>query len=213
MRIRSVRLAASDPSRFASGRAISSAWLYPRSRWRSGVQRHRHDHVRAPFRRGARMTISASRAANQSPRRVTSSYFSSRIGLEKRIVVDREAARAIERVEIHAAQPAERLRSPAPPPRKTNGRPQQRHIGSAMRSKPSRQASQIGMRLAFVSVWPQIRHGAGKSTDASASSALLKITDSVANRRGYGRTLLQIGAAREEAERERRGERNRQTGA
>ena len=59
---------------------------------------------------------------------------------------------------------------PAPATAETNGRPHTWHIGSAMGLNDSRQVTQIGMRLALSSGEPQIRHGAGKNTDASALS-------------------------------------------
>src|ERR1022692_1404984 len=89
----------------------------------------------------------------------------------------------------------------------TNGRPQQRHIGSLIRTNPSRQVTQIGMRLAFVSAWPQMRHGPGNTIDASASSAPFKITDALLTEMPP-ETLLQIrrrGKRHERAEGYRRG--------
>ncbi len=46
-------------------------------------------------------------------------------------------------------------------------------------------ASQIGMRLAFSSVVPQIRQGAGNNTAASASNAVRNITMYVSRREGH----------------------------
>jgi len=60
------------------------------------------------------------------------------------------------------------------------GRPQQAQSGSSIRSNSSRHGSQIGMRLAARSAWPQMRQGAGNSTEASASMALLRITNAPA---------------------------------
>jgi hypothetical protein len=71
----------------------------------------------------------------------------------------------------------------------TNGRPQHWHIGSAIGRKDARQTAQMGMRLAVVIVWPQIRHGAGKSTAANASSVRPKITEALLTE-GYRHKLL-----------------------
>lgn len=49
----------------------------------------------------------------------------------------------------------------------------------------------MGIRLAVVSVWPQIRHGAGKSTAANASSVRPKITEALLTE-GYRQKLLQF---------------------
>jgi hypothetical protein len=46
---------------------------------------------------------------------------------------------------------------------------------------------QIGMRLAVVSVWPQIRQGAGKSTAATASTAFRIITEVLLTERVLGK--------------------------
>ena len=51
------------------------------------------------------------------------------------------------------------------------GRPQCAHIGPAIGDKADRQAVQKGTRLALSSNSPQMRHGAGKTTDASAPAS------------------------------------------
>ena len=60
-----------------------------------------------------------------------------------------------------------------------NGRPQHSQSGGTIASKESRHRLQMGIRLALVRIWSQIRQGAGNSTDVTASSALLKITDAL----------------------------------
>jgi len=60
-----------------------------------------------------------------------------------------------------------------------NGRPQHSQSGGTIASKESRHWLQMGIRLALVRIWPQMRQGAGNSTDVTASSALLKITDAL----------------------------------
>ena len=50
------------------------------------------------------------------------------------------------------------------------GHPQRSHKGPETGAKEAKQDRQIGMREELSSVLPQIRHGAGKRTDASASA-------------------------------------------
>jgi len=50
------------------------------------------------------------------------------------------------------------------------GHPQRSHWGPEMGVKEARQERQMGMREELSSVSPQIRQGAGKITDASAST-------------------------------------------
>jgi hypothetical protein len=52
------------------------------------------------------------------------------------------------------------------------GRPQQAHQGGEIFSKDARQRSQTGTRLAVSSTCAQIRQGAGKTTETSASVAV-----------------------------------------
>ena len=49
-----------------------------------------------------------------------------------------------------------------------------------------------GIRLAFVRIWPQMRHGAGNSTDVTASSVSLKITEALLIRKLRGETTLKV---------------------
>jgi hypothetical protein len=71
----------------------------------------------------------------------------------------------------------------------TKGRPQHSHMGSVIGWKDARQSSQIGIRLAVASACAQIRHGAGKSTAANASSVRAKITEALLTE-GYREKLL-----------------------
>jgi len=48
---------------------------------------------------------------------------------------------------------------------------------------------QMGIRLALVRIWSQIRQGAGNSTDVTASSALLKITDALLTKEPRGQPI------------------------
>src|SRR5580700_6824625 len=82
----------------------------------------------------------------------------------------------------------------------TNGRPQPRHIGSTIFSNPARQGSQIGMRLAFVSIWPQMRQGAGKTTDARASNVAFRITDALLTGKVRCEATPNRGAKKEQAD-------------
>jgi hypothetical protein len=56
----------------------------------------------------------------------------------------------------------------------TTGRPQREHHGKEMRLKEARQASQTGTRLAVSRIFAQIRQGAGKTTETTASRAVRK---------------------------------------
>src|SRR5271155_1065818 len=64
----------------------------------------------------------------------------------------------------------------------TNGRPQHWHMGSFIVRNEPRHDWQMGIRLASRSVVPQTRHGAGKTTAASASSARRRMAMLVARR-------------------------------
>jgi hypothetical protein len=71
-----------------------------------------------------------------------------------------------------------------------NGRPQHWQNGGTIASKESRQWLQMGIRLALARIWSQIRQGAGNSTDVTASSALLKITDALLTKELLAQPIL-----------------------
>ena len=146
---------------------------------------------------GARATISASRSANQSPRRVTSSYLSSTIASIARRRRWRSSARG-QRRKNSRGKAGKAARSPAPPTAETKGRPQHRHIGSAMRSNPSRQLSAdrnaAGVRQGVAADPAR----AGEKDRCECVERAFQDHGCVVNRRRYGETLLANRAAREE---------------
>jgi len=135
------------------------------------------------FQSGFSRTTSTSHSANHRPSGVIRSYFNSRTALEsessycaKLRAASNAKARCWQSLHVAPAVVAALGAS---------CRPQQAQTGAVILRKLRRHSSQMGIVEALSSGWSHTRHGAGKSTEATASQARCKYIDTLPLRNGW----------------------------